>query len=119
MHQNTSQEIVPDRRGVFQNLLLRIKLVLRLIADRRVNLLLKIIPFGAFLYLLAPDLAPGPIDDAAILWLGAYLFVELCPQDVVEEHMRALKIKIPSQNPSSNPYGEDEDIIEGEFKEEA
>jgi hypothetical protein len=119
MHQNTTREIVPDRQGFFQGLLLRIKLVLRLIADRRVNILLKLIPFGAFLYLLAPDLAPGPVDDAAILWLGAYLFVELCPQDVVEEHMRALNIRIPSQTSSSNPYEEEEEIIEGEFREEA
>jgi hypothetical protein len=115
MHQNASQEIIPDRRGLFQGLLLRVKLVLRLIADRRVNVLLKVIPLGAFFYLLAPDLAPGPVDDAAIIWLGSYLFVELCPPDVVEEHMRALNIKISSQNPSSI---EEEDVIEGEFREE-
>jgi hypothetical protein len=118
MHQNTSHEIVPDRKGLFQGLLLRVKLVLRLIADRRVNLLLKVIPFGSFLYLLAPDLFIGPIDDAAVIWLGAYLFVELCPPDVVEEHMRALNIKIPAQNTASPSY-EEEDIIEGEFREEA
>jgi hypothetical protein len=118
MKQNASHEIVPDRRGFFQDLLVRVKLVLRLITDRRVPMLLKVIPFGSFVYLLAPDLFLGPIDDAAVIWLGAYLFVELCPPDVVEEHMRALKMKIPAQNQAS-PFDDDEEIIEGEFREEA
>jgi hypothetical protein len=38
-----------------------------------------------------PDIAPGPIDDAAVIWLATYLFVELCPPDVVQEHLDALK----------------------------
>ena len=32
----------------------------------------------------------GALDDAAILWLGSNLFVELCPDDVVKEHMQAI-----------------------------
>jgi hypothetical protein len=31
------------------------------------------------------------LDDAAVIWIGSTLFVELCPQDVVQEHMRALE----------------------------
>jgi hypothetical protein len=30
------------------------------------------------------------LDDAAVLWIGSNLFVELCPPEVVAEHMRAL-----------------------------
>ncbi len=76
--------------GVFHELALRIKLISRLMADRRVSPLLKLLPLGSLAYLLAPDLVPGPLDDVAMVWLLAYLFVELCPPDVVAEHMRAL-----------------------------
>lgn len=80
----------PEGGGFFQDLSTRAKLILRLLGDRRVNVFLKLLPIGSVIYLLMPDLAPGPIDDAAVIWLGAYLFVELCPPDVVQEHMRAL-----------------------------
>jgi hypothetical protein len=80
----------PEGGGFFQDLSTRVKLIMRLLADRRVNVLLKLLPIGSLVYLIVPDLAPGPLDDAAVIWLGAYLFVELCPQDVVQEHMRAL-----------------------------
>jgi hypothetical protein len=76
--------------GFFKDLTLRIKLILRLMGDRRVNPLLKILPLGAVVYLFVPDLVIGPLDDAAVIWLGSYLFVELCPPAVVSEHMRAL-----------------------------
>ena len=42
---------------------------------------------------LAPNIALpviGVLDDAAILWLGSYVFTELCPPEVVAEHMKAL-----------------------------
>jgi hypothetical protein len=83
--------------GFFGELSTRIKLILRLIADRRVNPLLKLLPIASLVYLLAPDLAPGPVDDALIVWLGAYLFVELCPPEVVEEHLKRIRATIVSQ----------------------
>ena len=55
-----------------------------------VHPLAKLLPIGAVLYLFVPDLAPGPIDDAAVIWLGSYLFVELCPPEVVQEHVREM-----------------------------
>jgi hypothetical protein len=84
-------EIVPrGGGGFFQDIANRIKLIVRLMGDRRVNPLLKLLPIGSLVYLLVPDLVLGPFDDAAVIWLGAYLFVELCPQEVVQEHMEAL-----------------------------
>jgi hypothetical protein len=90
---------LPPRRdaGFFENLTSRIKLIGRLLADRRVNPLLKLLPVGSLLYLFIPDLAPGPLDDGLIIWLGMYLFVELCPQDVVQEHTRALDSVIDAE----------------------
>jgi hypothetical protein len=90
MSEGPQREIMRGGGGVFHDLALRIKLILRLMGDRRVNVLLKVLPLGTLVYLFFPDLVFGPLDDAAVIWLGAYLFVELCPQDVVAEHMRIL-----------------------------
>ncbi len=115
MPRDRNRNIAPSEGGgVFQNLTLRIKLILRLMADSRVSPWLKILPVASLFYLIIPDLAPGPLDDAAILWLGAYLFVELCPPAVVQEHMQALSSGTPGTGPE--PFNE-EDIVEAEFWE--
>lgn len=100
MDDRQNKPIMPHSGGIFEQLSARIKLILRLMKDRRVNPLLKLLPIGSLLYMIIPDLAPGPIDDAAIIWIGAYLFVELCPPEIVEEHRREL-----------------ESVIEGQFRE--
>lgn len=90
--------VVTQQGGVVRNIVNQLKLIFRLMGDRRVSFLAKLIPVGTFAYLLMPaDLAPnialpviGMVDDAAILWLGSYLFTELCPPEVVDEHMKAL-----------------------------
>jgi uncharacterized membrane protein YkvA (DUF1232 family) len=76
--------------GFFDGLSLKIRLILRLLRDPRVNPLLKLLPIGAVLYLVIPEPIIGPIDDAFILWLGSTLFVELCPNEIVQEHWEAL-----------------------------
>lgn len=89
---------VAQQGGVVRNVINQLKLIVRLMGDKRVSVLAKIIPLGAFAYLLFPaDLAPnialpviGVLDDAAILWLGSYVFTELCPPEVVAEHVKAL-----------------------------
>ena len=88
-----------QNNGFLQNLILRVKLILRLMGDKRVNPLLKILPVGGLIYLLSPiDLIPdialpviGYLDDAFVIWLCETLFVALCPQEVVKEHMNALQ----------------------------
>jgi hypothetical protein len=72
---------------VFDEFGFRAKLIWRLLLDRRVNPLLKLLPLGSLLYLVIPDPLFGPIDDALLIWLGAYLFIELCPDQVVQEHL--------------------------------
>ena len=82
------RSVIPKSGGVFHEVATRIKLIVRLMRDRRVNPLVKLLPVGALAYWLIPDMAPGPIDDALLMWLGTYLFVELCPPEVVQEHLR-------------------------------
>lgn len=110
----------PQNRGVLQDLTLRIKLILRLLGDGRVNPLLKILPIGSLIYLVVPDIAPGPIDDAAVIWLATYLFVELCPPDVVQEHLDALNATrkvMDSYQETSQSAGQGE-VIDGEIVQE-
>jgi uncharacterized membrane protein YkvA (DUF1232 family) len=88
--------IVPSQGGAMRNFVNRLKLIGRLMADSRVNIFLKVLPLASLGYLILPaDLVPivpfiSALDDVAILWIGSTLFVELCPDDVVKEHMQAL-----------------------------
>ena len=90
--------MVPPKAGMFRDLIMRLKLIGRLMADGRVNLFLKVLPLASLAYLIWPlDLAPGitlpiigAVDDVAIVWLGSYLFIELCPPEVVNEHIEQL-----------------------------
>jgi uncharacterized membrane protein YkvA (DUF1232 family) len=96
---NKRDIISNQNSGFFQDLLLRLKLILRLIGDRRVNFFLKLLPIAAAIYVVSPvDLIPGMVipvvgalDDAAVIWLGTTLFMSLCPEEVVQEHTDALQ----------------------------
>jgi len=92
----TRRIVVPASRGMTRDFVDRLKLILRLMGDSRVSPWVKLIPIGATGYLISPiDLIMGipgvaALDDAAILWIGSNLFVELCPPAVVQEHMQEL-----------------------------
>ena len=112
-------------RGLIQNLILQGKLILRLMGDKRVNFLLKLLPIGALIYLISPiDLIPGAVipvigalDDAAVVWLGATLFVNLCPEEVVKEHMNALQ-KVTNATWRDAPIpNETDEVIDVEAQE--
>lgn len=99
--------------GFFSELGTRVKLILRLMGDRRVSLLLKILPAASAVYLIFPDIVPFFLDDAVVLWLGTTLFVELCPQAVVREHMDELHRVVTLKWDDSAS----QDTIDGEFRE--
>ncbi len=88
--------LAPGQEGVFRSAIQRVRLIGRLIGDKRVSPWLKLIPIGALVYWISPvDLIMGipgidALDDAAVLWLGSTLFVELCPKSVVNEHLAQL-----------------------------
>jgi hypothetical protein len=86
------RSLVPSKNdpGFIKNLSHQIRLILRLMADRRVNPLVKLLPIGSLVYLIMPDLIPFVLDDALVIGIGSYIFLELCPPEVVAEHRRAL-----------------------------
>ncbi len=114
---NKREITIPPQGGIVRDFILRVKLILRLLGDKRINPWLKVIPVAGLAYLVSPlDLIPdiilpviGELDDAAILWLTNYLFIELCPPEIVAEHVRALGVSLPGH--------EDEDVIDGEAVE--
>jgi len=88
--------VVSSGGGVVRDLVLRFKLIIRLMGDRRVNPFIKLLPVASLAYLIFPfdliSVIPGvsALDDVALVSLGAYLFIEFCPSDVVQEHMQSL-----------------------------
>ena len=74
-----------------------IKLYWRLLTDRRVPLLPKVILVAGIAYLIVPtDFLPdvflplGLLDDVAVLVLAARGFMALCPRRIVAEHVRLI-----------------------------
>ena len=106
------KNINPNKLGFVSEIAVKTKLVIRLMKDRRINPLLKLLPFAGFLYLVFPDFLIGPIDDAAILFAGSYLFLEVCPQNIVQEHLQAL---LAERELDIKKVNEKDDIIDGEF----
>ena len=88
--------VVTPQRGMTREFVNRLKLILKLMGDPRVSPWVKLIPIGSIAYLISPvDIIMGipgiaALDDAAILWIGSNLFVELCPPNVVQEHMQEI-----------------------------
>lgn len=108
----SSDIIITQQGGVIRNVLNQLKLIFRLMGDSRVNFLAKLIPIGTLIYLISPVDAVsipviGAVDDAALLWLGSYIFTELCPPDVVAEHMKSLAGNM-------NPQDSKDDVVDAE-----
>jgi len=117
MAERDKRTIISQPGGFFSGISDYLKLVIRLMGDRRISPFLKLIPFGTLVYLFMPDLIPLPFDDAAIIGLGVYLFVELCPPEIVEEHRAALMRTIPGHWQDPQQTGENE-IVDAEFRDE-
>jgi hypothetical protein len=121
MNNKSNRGITPYSGGFLPEIGLRIKLILKLMGDRRVNIFLKVIPVASIVYLVFPDLAIGPVDDALVIWLASYLFVELCPDEVVEEHLKRLHhVVLPGESSPSEasvaPVESKDDVVDAEFK---
>jgi hypothetical protein len=89
----------------------QLQLIMRLMKDKRVHPLVKVLPFLSLIYLIYPDLVPGPFDDAVVITLFLQFFLSLVPDELIEE----LRLDQELQDTRSS---EEDTIIEGEFWEE-
>ncbi len=89
----------------------QLQLIMRLMRDERVHPLVKLLPFLSLIYLVYPDLIPGPFDDAVVITLFLQFFLSLVPDDLVDE----LRL---NQELQDARVPEEDTIIEGEFWEE-
>lgn len=106
-------------RGIFRN----IKLVWRLLWDRRVPLILKMFIPMSLSYLAMPfdlvrDYLPviGRFDDLIILTIATLVFVRLAPQQVVTEHREAIWGR--SVNEGKNVTDADYRVLNDDDREE-
>jgi len=102
------------RRGIIEEIGLEANLFLSLILDRRVSILLKLIPLAGLLYLINPVDFPGWLDDAFVVIVSLVLFVELCPRAVVDEHRDRLRRVVSGK---WRDAADNETIIDGEFRD--
>ena len=115
---NTPNSGTPNS-GLIMQVINRLRLVARLLGDKRVPVYLKPLPFAGLLYLvwpfdLLPDLTPiiGQVDDIGVLVLGVETFIRLSPQSVVAEHEADLLA-----DRSGPRGGGSDDVIDGDWKE--
>ncbi len=119
-NQNPRSRIVPRSSGFFQDLTNRFRLISRLLMDSRVNPLIKILPVATLAYVVWPiDLLPAnPIDDAFVIWIGTTLFVQLCPPEVVQEHIQSLNNPpVTGQWQNTTSPTQEGEVVDGEFWE--
>jgi uncharacterized membrane protein YkvA (DUF1232 family) len=123
---NTRNIISNQNSGFIRNLLVQVKLILRLIRDPRVNFFVKLLPIAAAIYVISPvDLIPGAVlpfvgalDDAMVVWLGTSLFMALCPEEVVREHTNALENVVTGTWQDAPQQKPDDQIIDIEASDE-
>jgi uncharacterized membrane protein YkvA (DUF1232 family) len=123
---NTRNIINNQNSGFIRNLLVQVKLILRLIRDPRVNFFVKLLPIAAAIYVISPvDLIPGAVlpfvgalDDAMVVWLGTSLFMALCPEEVVREHTNALENVVTGTWQDAPQQKPDDQIIDIEASDE-
>jgi uncharacterized membrane protein YkvA (DUF1232 family) len=114
--------------GFWREIWEQIRLVWLLLRDNEVPVYLKLLPLAAVIYTIFPaDLIPdifvpfGQLDDLTAILVGAKMFIEMSPQDVVNRHIRAMRMQYESANLDDvEPSDKEVDasiVIEGEFEQ--
>ena len=109
----------PKDSNFFRGIADHLKLVWVLWTDARISPFLKILPLGSLLYMFSPfDLVIPFIDDIGVLWFFTYLFIELCPEEIVAEHRQMITSTIEREWTEETHYDiREDDIEDAEFEE--
>ncbi len=122
--------VTPKSVGLLTDLLRQLRLIWRLYFDPRVPLWIKTIPTLTLVYMISPvdfitDLAfpLGVADDVGVILLGLATFINLCPPDIVQEHMQAIMGEtgwrvVPPEPPAQPPPSESK-VIEAPYTVES
>lgn len=130
MSENTNTSDRSKDMGFWSELWEQARLALYLIMDRDVPMYLKLLPLFAIVYFISPiDLLPGAVapvlggvDDLTILLVGAKVFIEMAPQDVVARYVRRMRgldlqtLDGTAETVTDDPELLDDVIIDGEFE---
>lgn len=118
--------------GFLREVWQQIRLVFYLIRDGEVPIYLKIVPFLGILYTLFPidlvaDFVPvlGQLDDLTILLIGAKVFIEMAPPQIVARYMAQMRgeaagivVEGMASDVAASDTAPDIKLIEGEIVDE-
>jgi uncharacterized membrane protein YkvA (DUF1232 family) len=114
--------------GFWKEIWEQVRLVWLLLRDNEVPIYLKLLPLAAIIYVifpadLIPDILPlfGQLDDVTAILVGAKMFIEMAPQEIVNRHIRAMRMQFDSANLDGvDPSDKEIDasiVIEGDFEQ--
>ena len=114
--------------GFWKEMWRQVRLVWYLLRSPDVPLYLKVLPALAVVYVLIPtDLIPdiipvvGQLDDITALLVGAKVFIELSPQEVVTRYIQSVRGQAAPSSESDQDDGQSEDVgenivIDGDYQ---
>ena len=116
--------------GFWREIWEQVRLVWLLLKDKEVPIYMKLLPVAALIYVILPvDLIPeilvpppfGQLDDLTAVLFGAKLFIEMAPQDIVNRHIRAMRMQIGHADLDGIDQSDKEIdasiVIEGDFEQ--
>jgi uncharacterized membrane protein YkvA (DUF1232 family) len=125
---NTTLANAATDEGFWKEVWRQARLAWYLIRSPEVPLYLKVLPALAVIYVLLPtdfipDVFPiiGQLDDITALLVGAKVFIELAPQDVVAQYIHSARRGAPLAGDQEGAADEDAEeveslvVIEGDF----
>jgi uncharacterized membrane protein YkvA (DUF1232 family) len=114
---NRKKENLKSGENLFYNIAEHLKLVWALWLDPRVNVFLKLLPLGSIVYFISPlDMVIPVVDDVGVLWFFTYLFIELCPQDIVDEHRKQIRSTVEGSMVDDYPDIDEDSIEDAQFR---
>lgn len=109
--------------GFWKEIWEQIRLVWLLLRDNEVPIYLKLLPLAAIIYVIFPaDLIPdlfvpfGQLDDLTAILVGAKMFIEMSPQDIVNRHIYTMRRQYGDVEPSDKEV-DASIVIEGDFEQ--